>query len=309
VPRPRRRRLLAWGLGAGLLGLAGIAAWVASAPRPAFSQAQAGLFEGGDVERGRIIFAASDCAACHTTPGQADRLRLGGGMTVAGPIGFFRPPNISPDPVDGIGRWQGVDLANALMSGVSPDGRHYYPALPYVDYARMRPGDVADLMAYLRSLPPVAGRPPEHDVPFPFTIRRAIGFWKLLFLDRSPIGEDSSRDPSWNRGRYLVEALGHCAECHATRNLLGSIKASTRYAGGPDQEGTGFVPNITPTGIGGWSRDDLVELLTTGRTPDGRRVASSMADVVLNTAALPLADRQAIADYILSLPPRPTPQP
>jgi mono/diheme cytochrome c family protein len=307
--RRRAPRRWPWVLGAALLLAAGIAAWFASAPRPAFAEADAALFEGGDAARGRVIFAIGDCASCHASPGQQDRLRLGGGMSLAGPIGFFRPPNISPDPQDGIGKWRGLDLANALMSGVSPDGRHYYPALPYVTYARMRPGDVADLMAYLRTLPPVPGRPPEHDISFPFTIRRSVGLWKLLFLDRSPIAPESSRDASWNRGHYLVEALGHCTECHATRNLLGAVKPSTRYAGGPDQEGTGFIPNVTPTGIGQWSREDLVELLTSGRTPDGRRVASSMADVVINTASLPLEDRQAIADYILSLPPRPTPQP
>ncbi|EHM02606.1 diheme cytochrome C-type family protein [Acetobacteraceae bacterium AT-5844] len=296
-------------MGAAFVLAAGAGGWVASAPRPAFSEADAGLFEGGDAERGRIIFIAGDCASCHASPGQDDRLRLGGGMSLAGPIGFFRPPNISPDLQDGIGRWRGLDLANALMSGVSPDGRHYYPALPYVAYAKMQPRDVADLMAYLRSLPAVSGKPPEHDVPFPFTVRRAIGLWKLLFLDRSPIEPDSNRDDSWNRGQYLAEALGHCTECHATRNLLGAVKPATRYAGGPDQEGTGFVPNITPAGIGHWSRDDLVELFTTGSTPDGRRVGSSMADVVVNTATLGLQDRQAIADYVLALPSRPTPQP
>ncbi|MBR0645409.1 c-type cytochrome [Plastoroseomonas hellenica] len=301
-----RRWALVGVLAAAVLIAAG---WVASAPRPAFGEADAARFENGDAERGRIIFLAGECASCHATPGQGDRLRLGGGMALASPFGTFRPPNISPDPEDGIGRWRGVDLANALMAGVSPDGRHYYPALPYVAYARMRPEDIADLMAYLRGLPPAAGRPPPHELSFPLTLRRPIGFWKLAFLDRSPLRPDPSRDAAWNRGRYLAEAVAHCAECHSSRNGLGAIRGTTRYAGGPDQEGTGFVPNITPARIGGWRRDELVTLLTTGRRPDGRRVGSSMADVVLNTAALPPADREAIATYILSLPARPTPSP
>ncbi|MDQ1077606.1 cytochrome c [Pseudoroseomonas cervicalis] len=294
--------LLLAGLGAG-------AAWMLSAPRPAFAEAEAARFEGGDAARGRLVFAAGDCASCHASPGQEERLRLGGGMRLAGPVGYFRPPNISPHPEDGIGRWRGIDLANALMAGVSPGGEHYYPALPYVAFARMRPQDVADLWAYLRSLPPVAGRPPPHELPLPFRLRRAIGLWKLLYLDRSPILPDPARDAAWNRGRYLAEALMHCAECHSGRNLAGAVDQATRYAGGPDPEGTGYAPNITPTGIGHWSRAELLRALGEGVTPDGRRLGASMAEVVTNLAALPEEDRAAIADYIRALPPRPTTPP
>ena len=185
---------------------------------------------------------------------------------------------------------------NALMSGVSPDGQHSYPALPYTSYAHMRVQDVKDLMAYLRTLPQVQGRPPQHDLPFPFSIRCLIGFWKLLHLD-----------PEWNRGRYLVEAVTHCAECHSARNLANAIVESSRLAGGYDQEGAGYVPNITPSGIGHWSRADTVRVLTDGHTPESRQIGSSMADVVSNTADLPLADREAIATYILALPARHSP--
>jgi mono/diheme cytochrome c family protein len=283
------------------------AGWILSAPRPAFGEADASRFEGGDPGHGKRIFDAGQCASCHATPGQPDRLRLGGGLALGSPLGPFYPPNISPDPKDGIGRWRGVDLANALMSGVSPAGQHYYPALPYAGYARMRPEDVRDLMAYLRGLPPVQGRTPPHDIPFPFTIRRGVGLWKLLFLDRDPIPDDPSREAQWNRGRYLVEALAHCAECHSTRNIFYAVKPSQRFAGGPDQEGTGFIPNITPQAIGAWSEDQLVEVLTSGHTPDLRVVRSSMDDVVKNMSALPEEDRRAIAVFIRSLPPRPTP--
>jgi mono/diheme cytochrome c family protein len=277
---------------------------VVSAPRKAFSEAEAATLEqGGDAAHGELVFHAADCGSCHVSPGQGDRLRLGGGMALASPFGTFYPPNISTNPQYGIGRWRTIDLANALMSGVSPDGRHYYPALPYPSYAHMTIGDVKDLMAFLRTLAPVAGRPPAHDLPFPLTIRRFIGFWKLLYLDRSPIHPDATHDPTWNRGRYLVEALGHCAECHAARNLLGAIKPASRLAGGQDQEGVGYVPNITPAGIGNWSPQDLVEALTSGHTPELRQIGSSMADVVSNSAALPASDREAIAAYLLSVPP------
>jgi mono/diheme cytochrome c family protein len=287
----------------------GIGAYALSTPVRAFEESAAANFEHGNAARGQVIFALGDCASCHATPGQGDRLRLGGGMALSSPFGTFRPPNISPDPQDGIGRWRGIDLANALMAGVSPAGQHYYPALPYTSYARMRPEDVADLWAYLRTLPPVQGRVPPHELPLVFKLRRAIGFWKLLFLEKKPIVEDPGKDAAWNRGHYLVEALTHCAECHSSRNLLNAIKPETRFAGGPDQEGVGFVPNITQARLAGWSREDMVTLLTTGWTPDGRKVASSMADVVVNTASVPREEREAIAAYILSQPPRPTPKP
>jgi mono/diheme cytochrome c family protein len=295
-----------------LLALLAIAAaglgWWITAPRPAFSEADAASLEqGSDAVRGKRVFDAGDCASCHASPGQPNRLRLGGGLTLAAPFGTFFPPNISPDMHDGIGRWRTIDLANALMSGISPRGQHLYPALPYTSYAHMRVEDVKDLMAYLRTLPAVQGRAPAHDLVFPFTVRRLVGFWNFLYLDRTPIRPDTARDEAWNRGHYLVEAIAHCAECHSARNYLGAIKSSSRFAGGQDPEGLGFVPNITPTGIGDWSSEDIVEVLTSGRTPRLRQVGSSMADVVTDTAALPLSDRQAIAAYLKSLPARSSP--
>jgi mono/diheme cytochrome c family protein len=232
---------------------------------------------------------------------------LGGGLALGSPYGTFHPPNISPDPQEGIGTWRDVDLANALLPGVSPEGQHYYPAFPYSSYVRMQAEDVRDLWAYLRSLEPAPDRSLAHELPIPFTIRRGLGFWKLLFLERGPVPDEPERGDAWNRGHYLTEAVAHCAECHSTRNLAGAIKPEARFAGGPDQEGAGYVPNITPQAIGHWSVGDLVEVLTTGRTPDLRVVKSSMDDVVKNMAALPEEDRRAIATYIHSLPPRPTP--
>ncbi len=283
--------------------------WFASAPRPAFSTKSSALEEGGDPERGRLVFAAGDCASCHALPGQPNRLLLGGGLALASPFGTFRVPNISPDPNDGIGRWSTADLANALISGVSPVGKHYYPALPYTSYTHMTLDDIRDLMAYLRTLQPVAGRAPPHELSPVFRIRRAIGLWKLMFFSRGPSPPAASQGSTLDRGRYLVETVGHCAECHSSRNELGAIESSTRFAGGVDPEGVGYVPNITPARIGSWSEDQIVEVLTSGHTPDGRNVGSTMADVVTNTAMLPESDRRAIAIYLKSLPPRPTPDP
>ena len=303
-----RVRWIALIVAAAMFGAAG-GAWMISAPRPAVVESEAAGLEGGNPDNGRRVFEAGDCVACHTTPGQPDRLRLGGGMALASPFGTLYPPNISPDPVDGIGKWRTADLANALLAGVSPRDQHYYPAFPYTSFAHMKLSDVRDLMAYLRTLEPVRGRPPPHDLSFPFTIRRLVGLWKLLYFDRSPIVRDPAHDAEWNRGRYLVEGPAHCAECHSSRDLAGGIKESTRFAGGRDPEGVGFVPNITPAAIGSWSEDDIMRILTDRHTPEGREVGSSMEDVVTNTSSLPDEDRRAIAVYIKSLPGRPTPSP
>jgi mono/diheme cytochrome c family protein len=213
------------------------------------------------------------------------------------------------DKIDGIGSWQAKDLANALLSGVSPAGKHYYPSFPYSSYAKMTLEDVGDLMAFLRTLPAVSGKAPPHDLALPFRIRRFVGFWKFLYFDRDPISSDPSRGDSWNRGQYLVEAVAHCAECHSSRDLFGGIKPKTRFAGGKDPEGVGYFPNITPSRIGDWSEREIAEVLKTGNTPNHGRVGSSMTDVVTNTAMLPQSDRDAMAVYIKSLPTRATPQP
>jgi mono/diheme cytochrome c family protein len=294
---------------AGICTLGAVAAWIVTQPVAPFLPTDPKLQGAGDPERGRLVFAAGDCASCHATPGQADRLNLGGGMALASPYGTFRAPNISPDPADGIGSWTTADLANALIAGVSPDETHYYPVFPYPSFTGMRLEDVRDLMAYLHTLPRVTGKPPPHDLFLLFRVRRFVGFWKLLYFHRGNAPTQSSGDPLLDRGHYLVDAIGHCDECHSSRNVFGAIKPETRFAGGPDPEGTGFIPNITPDRIGRWSEADIVRLLKTGETPDHGRVGSSMAEVVTNTAMLTDFDRAAIARYLKSLPPRATPHP
>ena len=165
-----------------------------------------------------------------------------------------------------------------------------------------------DLFAYLKTLPAVQAASKPHDVPFPFNIRRTLGGWKFLFLDGKPFEPDPAKDAAWNRGAYLVNGPGHCAECHSPRNILGGIVASQRFAGGPEPGGDGFVPNITQKGLS-MSHEELVKLLATGETPDGDTVGGEMAKVVANTGKLSAEDRAAIATYIKSLPPVEGPKP
>jgi len=256
-----------------------------------------------DVANGEVIFNAGGCTSCHAVPNQPDRLKLGGGLAIPSPFGTFYAPNISPDPTDGIGRWSETDFVNAVMRGVSPAGTHYFPAFPYTSYAHARLKDVRDLFAYLKTLSPVSGKVRDHDVPFPFNIRRNIGIWKLLFFNDKPFAPDLSRPPAWNRGAYLVNSFGHCAECHSPRNFLGGIIAAQRFAGGPNPEGEGWVPNITEKGLSDWNEKDIAYFLETGQTPDGDSAGGAMTRVIKNTSQLPEADRAAIATYIKSLPP------
>jgi mono/diheme cytochrome c family protein len=251
---------------------------------------------------GETIFNVGGCASCHAVPNQPDRTRLGGGLALPSPFGTFYAPNISPDPNDGIGRWSEADFINAVKRGISPGGTHFFPAFPYTSYAHAKTDDVRDLFAYLKTLPTVAGKVRDHNLPFPFNIRRNVGIWKLLFFDDRLFIPDQSRTPSWNRGAYLVNSFGHCAECHSPRNFLGGIIASQRFAGGPDPDGKGWVPNITQKGLADWSQKDISYFLETGQTPDGDSAGGSMVPVIKNISQLSGSDRDAIAEYIKSLP-------
>lgn len=299
------RRVAAAAAGLLVLGLA--AGWGLSGPQlqPAgLEPVPAGT---PDVANGELMFNAGGCESCHATPDQPDGTRLGGGLALPSQFGTFYVPNISSHSRDGIGSWTSEQFLRALRGGVAPDGQHYYPAFPYTSYQRMTAADVRDLFGFMKTLPAVEGKVRDHDLPFPFKVRRGLGLWKLAFLDGRAFTPDPAKSPSWNRGAYLVEGAGHCAECHSPRNAVGAIAAERRFAGGPNPEGKGWVPNITPheNGLNDWSKSDIVEVLTSGLTPSGDSVGSNMAGVVRHMAKLPDSDRAAIAEYLLSLPPRP----
>jgi mono/diheme cytochrome c family protein len=213
-------------------------------------------------------------------------------------------PNISPDQADGIGGWTTAQFVRAMREGVSAHGENEYPAFPYTSFQRMTANDLRDLFTFIKTLPAVAGKARDHDLKFPFTMRRGVGLWKLVFLDGEPLVADPKRSPAWNRGRYLVEGPGHCAECHSPRNLAGAIISNKRFSGAPDPEGHGYVPNITQddTGIGYWSQREIDDYLSTGLTPINTQAGESMAAVVANLAHLSPDDRADMAEYIKSLP-------
>ncbi len=292
------RKLVILAVAAAVLGLA--AFWFLTAPGTVPASALGSHTP--DATKGRTVFFAGGCSSCHATPNQDEKLRLGGGLGLKSPFGTFYVPNISPDPIDGIGRWSEADFVTAMVKGTSPDGRHYYPAFPYTSYQRMTQADLRDLFAFIKTLTPMQGRVRDHDLGFPFNIRRTLGGWKLLFLDGEPFKPDPGKPAEWNRGAYLVNGPGHCAECHSPRNMLGGIIAGQRFAGGPDPEGEGWVPNITQHGLSSWSLEDITKLLETGENRDSDTVGGNMGKVVGNTSQLSAEDRAAMAIYVKSLP-------
>lgn len=275
------------------------AAWILSKPRPLPVQAFDGLQ--GDVSNGSRIFWAAGCASCHSGPDapETEKLLLSGGYRIESPFGTFIAPNISPG-AEGIGSWTVYDLGNALVAGVSKSGQHLYPSLPYTTYNKMALQDVADLYAFLQTLT-VSDKPSaEHELGFPFTIRRGLGLWKRLNV-RSDWYLADVDSPELERGRYLVEALGHCSECHTPRNPTGGLDIARWMHGAPNPSGKGTIPAINSQALG-WSEDDIAYYLETGFTPEFDSAGGQMTKVIASLSNVTDADRKAIALYLVSVP-------
>lgn len=271
------------------------AAWFLTRPQPIDPASIPALT--ADPVNGERVFHAAGCAACHGPD-------LAGGHEMATAFGVFRVPNITPHPEAGIGGWTLAGFANAMKRGVSPDGRHYYPAFPYTSYARIDWQDLVDLKAWLDGFESSPKRVAGHDLGFPWNLRRGVGLWKRLYLDEDWVLEPAP-GAELERGRYLAEALGHCGECHTPRDALGGPDTAAWLAGAPEPAGEGRVPNITPhpDALGGWSANDIAYYFKSGFTPDFDTVGGSMVEVQENLARLSDEDRAAIAAYLKAVPP------
>lgn len=261
-----------------------------------------------DLANGERIFSAGGCVSCHAAPDAPDdqKLVLAGGLALGSPFGTFHVPNISSDEDAGIGGWTLAEFGDAMKRGVGRAGEHLYPSFPYGSYSRMTAKDINDLFGYLRTLPESDNVAPDHDLPFPFNIRLALGGWKLLYLNEAPRVELANAGEKVAHGQYLVEGPGHCGECHTPRDAIGGLKTDLWLAGAPNPEGEGRIPNITPSdeGVGAWSESDIVSYLESGFTPEFDSVGGSMVEVQKNLAKLPAADREAIAAYLKAVPAR-----
>ena len=259
-----------------------------------------------DPANGELLYHAGGCISCHRTADTAGVAGSpAGGEPFATPIGTFWPGNLTPDPETGLGGWSAVQFVDAMTGGVSPDGRHYFPAFPYPSYRHMRVEDLLDLWAYLGTLGPVHSPGRAAEVPLPWVARRGVGLWNLVALDEPGYRSDPTRDETWNRGAYLVGGAGHCGVCHTPRNLLMVPDQSRALAGGPHPDGSGGeVPSLRNlVGRGRYSdAADLVLALQFGETFGYDKLSSGgMAEVQMNLALLPEDDLRAIAEYLLSL--------
>jgi mono/diheme cytochrome c family protein len=259
----------------------------------------------GDAKRGEYLAKVGGCIGCHTEE-KKDALAFAGGRALKTPFGTFYGPNITPHPQAGIGRWTEADFVRAMRQGDRPDGKNYFPAFPYLSFTKISDPDLRDLWAFLRTLPPSARANQEHDLHSPFGWRFLVTFWKWFFFTPGPFASVPGLPDIANRGAYLVQALGHCGECHTPRNFLGGPKTSRFLAGGKGPDGKD-VGNLTPTGLKKQSDKDLQDFLTTGLYPDGDVPAETMGEVIRNTTSqLTPADLSAVIAYLRTLPPLPS---
>jgi len=253
------------------------------------------------VERGRYLATAADCAACHTKPGGAP---FAGGVAIQTPFGTLIGPNITPDPDAGIGAWSDDEFVAALHDGIGRGGVRLYPAMPYPAYTKMTRQDALAIRAYLRTIQPSSNQVDANQLPFPFDIRFDMAVWNALNFKPGRLEPDPSQSAEWNRGRYLVDALGHCGTCHTPKTWLGADKNSA-YLQGATLQGW-FAPNITADerkGIGRWTIDELVNYLKTGANRDAIASAGMGEEVVHSSSHMTDADLKAIATYLVSLKP------
>ena len=253
----------------------------------------------GEIGNGEMVFFASGCASCHAAPDAEDKSVLSGGARFVSGFGTFVAPNISQDTTHGIGAWDVQAFAAAVRQGVSPDGTHYYPAFPYASYANMTDQDLVDLFAFMQTLPSSELPSQPHELGFPFNIRRSIGVWKARYASGDWVMAEAA-DPQMERGRYLVETLGHCGECHTPRDVLGGLDLANWMGGGPNPSGDGRIPNIRPEALG-WTALEITDYLESGFTPEFDVAGGSMKAVVENYAKLPASDREAVAAYLLEI--------
>lgn len=252
-------------------------------------------FDRAKVEHGATLAAIGDCAICHTA---AKGKPFAGGRPLRTPFGTIHATNITPDPDTGIGRWSLAAFARAMREGIDREGRHLYPALPYQHFTRLTDQDMEALYAFLMTRAPVHADDPPNALSFPANIRATLAGWNLLFLNRTAWSPDPARSAEWNRGAYLVDALGHCGACHTPRNSLGAERDADALSGG-EAEGwdAPALRATSPAGVA-WTVDSLTEYLRTGFAGGHGAAAGPMTAVTDALAQVPEPELRAIAVYI-----------
>jgi mono/diheme cytochrome c family protein len=255
------------------------------------------------IERGRYLAVVGDCMACHTRKAGE---RFAGGRPLKTPFGTILSANLTPDPETGIGRYNADQFYHALHDGVDNKGRQLYPAFPYDYFTNVSREDSDALFAYLSSLTPVRHQVDRNQLPFPFNLRPVVAFWNLLYLHKGPLAPVPSKSPQWNRGRYIVEGLGHCQACHTPRTFLGGPKRDKAFQGGTFADL--FAPDITQNkrkGIGGWARKDVEQFLREAHNEYSGASVEMGEVVTFSLSQLDDADFAAMVEYLTDQPASP----
>ncbi|RUR33197.1 c-type cytochrome [Vreelandella nanhaiensis] len=291
---PRRK----WLAAAAFMTVAGSAAmaWPWKGAVAPVSRPVATLYSAETIERGRLVAAAGDCAACHTVEGGAVNT---GGHAFDTPFGTLYSTNITPDEATGIGRWSYAAFERAMRHGISRDGRHLYPAFPYTAFAKTSDADLQALYAYLMAQPAVSAPVPKNDLSFPFNVRALMAPWNALYHDPKPFQPDPAQSELYNRGAYLAEGLGHCSACHSPRNAMGAEKGGKYYFAGAVVDGwEAPALNTLSRSPVGWSESSLYDYLRHGESALHGVASGPMAPVVAGLSELPEYDVRAIAHYV-----------
>ncbi|MCL8382158.1 molybdopterin cofactor-binding domain-containing protein [Xanthobacter aminoxidans] len=283
---------------AGALGMATLALPIRGAIAP-IAPPDPSAFSADMIARGKVLAALGDCAVCHTANGG---IANAGGQPLHTPFGTVYSTNLTPDAETGIGTWSYAAFERAMREGIGRDGRHLYPAFPYTAFSRISDADMQALYAFLMSQPAVTAAPPENRMTFPFNIRPLMAGWNMLFHRPGQLQAEPAQSPQWNRGRYLVEGLGHCGACHTPRNALAAEKGGAAYLAGGFADGW-EAPALTELSKAPipWTEDELFTYLRTGFSRFHGTAAGPMAPVVHALSEVPDADVRAMAVYLASL--------
>ncbi|WP_420227633.1 c-type cytochrome [Pigmentiphaga litoralis] len=280
--------------------------------RDAVRPAASDLSDAARIEQGRYLALVGNCMGCHTAVGGTP---YAGGRALPTPFGTFYGPNLTSDAETGLGKWSADDFWRALHNGKAPDGQLLYPAFPYATYTQVSRDDADALFAYLRSLAPVKHANRAHDLVFPYDQRELVAVWRALYFrpgnDAAKAGRpaattgEPAAEAQLLRGRYLVDGIGHCAECHTPRNRLGALQRDASLSGARIPGQSWYAPPLSGdpvTGLGKWSAQDIAELLQTGISRRGS-AAGPMAEAVhVGLQYVRDDDANAMAAYLKSLP-------
>lgn len=304
-PIQSRGLLAAFGLAAVAGGI--VAAAVIYAPE--IKQVERPLptsFDLGQVTKGAQLASIGDCIVCHTADGGRP---FAGARPLPTPFGTLYSNNITPDEKTGIGNWSFEAFRRAMVNGVARDGTHLYPALPYEHFTHVDDADLRAIYAFLMTRQPVEQVQPKNDLLPGLGFRPLLAGWKLLFLHEGPSTQDPAQSAEWNRGKYLVEGLGHCGGCHTPRNILGGEKRSLDLSGGIAEGWIAPALDQSNPSADRWDEASLKTYLTTGIAGGHSAAGGPMGPVAEGLSTVNDADVHAIAVYIASrMKPQSAPQ-